>query len=881
MPCSGLSTRTRFTGLLTTVVALFGATSPLVAQARTDPARSGVSRFTVTPSAIGLTAEVRPGEYLGVTGPRSAWLGLETGAAEIWVHPLKVVRDFEVHFQTPLYREPIRGASVARSVDVRPEATTITYSHAAFTVRQHIIAPHAEPGVLLLFDVEAIEPIELVIQFRPVLQYGWPAAFGGQYLFWDAARQAFVLSESLQRRNAVLGTTWPARGEQLPAHRLADAPATFSISVDPVRARTELIPVAVAAGTASRDSVFAAYRRILTRGEALYRERRTWADSVLGATTSVDSPDDALDLALEWAKINLEEQRVCNPDLGCGLVAGWGISGTSVRPGFGWFFGGDAAINTLAMDAVGQWDRVAEGLRFLARYQRADGKIPHEISQAAAHIDWFGDYPYPYYHADTTPYWMLALWKYWQASGDDTTLRELWPAFRKAYAWCLTAETDGDGIIENSVGGYGAIEVGGLGESLHQDIYLAGVWIAALQGTAALARHLGDEALSSQAASLHERARRTLNERYWREAEDQHAFAILVGGATNDNLTAWPGTAAAFRLLDDDRARRTLRKLATDSISADWGARLLSIGSPLYEPLHYNNGAVWPFMTGFVAWGQYAYRRPWAGFHLVDAIKQLTFDWSRGRHAENLSGEFYRPMDETVPHQFFATSMLITPLLRGIVGWEPDAPARKARLAPQLPPDWAFLRVRRLRAAATSLDVEIEQRAGRATTRLRPAGPPLGLEFVQSVPSGARDIAVHIDGRTVTDASVVRIEPGAYDYAVVVTVPLDGGDRVVDVTWTGGLTVQPPRVDLMPGQRSSGVRIIDFTRDASGWLLTLEGASGATYTIDVFGERVTSDDARVEPITETHAALTITFPAGTGRSVRTIPLRPMRVPRNP
>jgi hypothetical protein len=211
----------------------------------------------------------------------------------------------------------------------------------------------------------------------------------------------------------------------------------------------------------------------LDNAQVLYDGSRAWAEDVLSTTTSIDTPDDSLDLALEWAKINLEEQRVCNPDLGCGFVAGWGISGASTRPGFGWFFGGDAAINSLAMDATGQWELVAEDLRFLARYQRDDGKIPHEVSQAAGRMPWFEDYPYPYYHADTTPYWMVAVWELWKASGSDEWLTELWPAYQKAWAWCLTAETDGDGIIENTVGGYGAIEVGGLGENLHQDIYLA------------------------------------------------------------------------------------------------------------------------------------------------------------------------------------------------------------------------------------------------------------------------------------------------------------------------------------------------------------------------------------------------------------------------
>jgi glycogen debranching enzyme len=118
-------------------------------------------------------------------------------------------------------------------------------------------------------------------------------------------------------------------------------------------------------------------------------------------------------------------------------VAGWGPSGQSTRPGFGWFFGGDAAINSLAMSATGMTDEVAQGLRFLAKYQRADGKITHEISQSAGRLPWFTDFPYTYYHADTTPYYLVAVWRYWRATGDEALLRELWPVIKKAAGWCL------------------------------------------------------------------------------------------------------------------------------------------------------------------------------------------------------------------------------------------------------------------------------------------------------------------------------------------------------------------------------------------------------------------------------------------------------------
>lgn len=832
--------------------------------------RTSVAKFEIAASPIQLEGPVRAMEYLGVTGPRSAWLGRETGPAELWVHPLKVAKEFQLHFKVPQYREPVPGVNVARRVTVRPEATTITYTHQNFTVHQHIIAPRDHGGILVLLDVDTFVPLEVVVQFQPVLQYMWPGAFGGQYALWDAARSAFVLSESTRQRNAVIGTSWPSEGEAHPAHRLADAPATFVIPVDSARAARELIPIAIAAGTAPRDTVFAAWRRLIAEAPSIYADARRWAEGVLASSTRIDTPDDSLDLALEWSKVNLEEQRVCNPDLGCGFVAGWGVSGSSTRPGFGWFFGGDAAITSLAMDATGQWSPVAEALRFLARYQRADGKIPHEVSQAAGRMPWFEEYPYPYYHADTTPYWMVAVWKYWKASADEETVRALWNDFKEAYAWCLTAETDGDGIIENSAGGYGAIEVGGLGEGLHQDIYLAAVWIAALEATEELARHLGEPALAEQAAGLRARARATLDEDYWLPDADQHAFGLMMGRRTNANLTAWPGTAASFRVLEPVRAERTLRKLATDSITADWGARLLSVGSDLYEPTHYNNGAVWPFMTGFVAWGQYQYRRGWAGWTLVNAVKRHAFDWGRGRFPENFSGAYYSPMDETVPHQFFAASMLAMPLVRGVLGWEPDAPNARATLAPQLPPHWDRVEVRRLRVGETALAVELLREADAAVVRLRADGPPITVDLVQAVPPGARDVRIAVSGEAAPASAVTA---ATHDILAAVAVPVDAHEREVRVTWTGGLAVGHPSAPLAPGQASGGVRVIDFVAADGGWVLTLEGQAGRSYALDLFGETVRTDAAGVTLTPTEQAARTrldVAFAGERGRVLRVI-----------
>lgn len=818
-----------------------------------------VSKFPIQASPLTLRGDVRPRQYVGVVGRKAAWLGYETGEAELWVHPFKIANDFRLDFRIPEYVEPLRGSDLARTVEIRPELTTITYTHATFTVRQHILAPLNEPGILVLLDVETIRPLEVIVSFRTVFQYAWPGAFGGQYTFWNADEKAFVMSESLRERSGVVGSPWAGHASSHPAHALADAPNVFTIPIDTTRAAREFVPIAITAGTAPRDSVLAMYHSLIEGAERLYRERRAHVDELLASTTSMDTPDDELDLALEWSKVNLDEQLVCNPDLGCGLVAGWGPSKTSTRPGFGWFFGGDAAINTFAMDATAQWDLVAQGLRFLAQYQRDDGKITHEISQSAGRIPWFTEFPYAYYHADTTPYWIVAVWRYWRASGDDGLVRDLWPTIERAYAWCLTVETDGDGIIENTTGGIGAIEVGAIGAQLHQDIYLAAVWIEALEAMRELAAFAGDDALSQGAEALHRTASETLNRDYWREREGHHAFGILRSGGTNDNLTVWPATAAAFRLLDRERAVLTLRKLAADSISADWGARMLSTGSALYDPVHYNMGAVWPFVTGFVSWGQYNYRRPWAGYPLIDALKQMTFDWARGRHPELLSGRFYRPLDEAVPHQFFATSMLVSPLMMGLLGWEPDAPRHRARLAPQLPPQWGRVTVQRLRVGETSIDAEFEQGIGRFVATLSASGPPVTVELAIPFPAGASELRSETPADSIADGQyIVTLSPG-------------GTPSRVELRWAGGLSVVPPTMQLEPGQPSRGIRVLDFQYAGDTWVITVEGVRGRSYDLELYGRPV-SQVTGAEIVGREGAVTTIgvAFPDGMGRETREI-----------
>ena len=87
------------------------------------------------------------------SGRRAAFLGREDGSFEAWVYPLKILHDFRLSFGIAAYADPIPGASLASTVDIRPEAATVRYSHAAFTVDATWLVPLDQPGGLVLLDV--------------------------------------------------------------------------------------------------------------------------------------------------------------------------------------------------------------------------------------------------------------------------------------------------------------------------------------------------------------------------------------------------------------------------------------------------------------------------------------------------------------------------------------------------------------------------------------------------------------------------------------------------------------------------------------------------------------------------------------------------------
>ena len=84
-----------------------------------------------------------------------------------------------------------------------------------------------------------------------------------------------------------------------------------------------------------------------------------------------------------------------------------------------------------------------------------------------------------------------------------------------AREWLARAtDADGDGLMDNARAGAGAIEVGDLGVGLKSDVYMAAVWVKALEALPAMARAMGDSAFAREADALHAKALAACHDRY-------------------------------------------------------------------------------------------------------------------------------------------------------------------------------------------------------------------------------------------------------------------------------------------------------------------------------------------------------------------------------
>jgi glycogen debranching enzyme len=815
-----------------------------------------VPRFPLQGGGLVLERPAQAGRFFDVVGRRSAVLGYENRPLEAWVYPLKVLDDFHLSFRLKDYPLDIEGEDVTARICVRPEATTLTYVHAAFTIRQVIFAPVDEPGVVMLLDVDSVLPLTITGSFRPRLRLMWPAGLMTPNLEWEEETHAYVLTEESKRFVAVVGSPGARDVSLMPyQEEPRDVPIRFVIEAPPAESRSGLIPIVFAASVEGRTMAKATYERLLGSLAHLYDRNVEHYRRLESETVSITTPDPRLDESFAWAKVGVDKGMATNPLLGTGLLAGFRTSGDSERPGYAWFFGRDALWTALAVDAFGDFPATRSALDFLRTYQRGDGKIPHEISQSASLLPWFTGYPYPWNSADATPLYVIAHADHWRATGDHAFLQASWESILKAWRFSAATDTDGNGLVENTHFGHGWVEGGPLYPP-HEEIYLQGVFIEASKGLAEMAEAMGEPGVAREARAAAERTRAATESTYWRDDRGFYGFATmlppdkppraepgpnrerrqarmeaLARARFIDEDTVLPAVPLFWRALEEGRAQREIDHLGGGALATDWGSRLLSDRSELYDPLSYHYGSVWPLFTGWTATAAYGYGRPHVGLQALMANALLRSRSALGYLTELLSGDYLTPFGRSSHHQVWSEAMVVIPLLRGLLGLEEGGGGKILRFAPQLPASWDKVQVRNVSVGASRYDLSLLRESGRETlTALRQGGgEPLRLVFAPAFPLDARVRSVAINGR---DARFDRKERGDVQLAEVEIDKAPARTEVV-YRYDEGTDVYTRFEEAPQGARSQGLRILSSRAEGSALRLRLEGLGGRSYALKV------------------------------------------------
>jgi glycogen debranching enzyme len=848
--------------LLATFLFVAGATTAADKDADKDKDQS---------TSLELTRPVRTWEFLSAVGTRAGIFGNESGRIEAWVYPLKIFRDFHLRFHTEDRALP--AESLARTIIVRPESTTIVYTSDTFSVRETFFVPVDQPGAIITFEVETEFPLEIEAVFRRDFQLEWPAALGATYVNWEQERNAFFFGEEQKKFVAFLGSPTAAeRRREYQTNYSSESDNSFRLGATEKGKDTKVIVLAASVqGRADAETV---YQHLTEQYPQLIRQSADYYRQYLSRTVSVQLPDEQLQRAYDWSRVSMIQGLVTNPYLGTGLVAGYRTSGESQRPGFAWFFGRDSMWTSLALDTSGDFATTRQALEFIGKYQREDGKIPHEIAQGANFVPWFKEYPYAYASADATPLYIIAMNDYIVESGDTAFAQAKWDSVWKAYQF-LRSTYDAQGLPQNFGFGHGWVEGGPL-LPVKTELYQSGLGAEALRALNNLAHLTGKETESKELQAAFERQRTLVNNSFWLPDKKRFAFALDKDNQPLDEASVLSTVPMWFGLLDEEKSAEMITQLSDSNHQADWGMRIISGQATRYSGGGYHYGSVWPLFTGWASVGEYRYHHEHPAYANLRANALLALDGSPGHVTEVLSGDYYQGLSTSSPHQIWSAAMVVAPVLRGMLGLSTDAQNITLTLAPHLPADWPGFAIHTIHVGDATMDLSYAKTQDAIELEIKNTGSKnCAVEFEPALSLRARVLSAELSGHAVP----FHMQNHGTDQHVITHVSVPPGTTRLRIRIANdfGVSYQPELPQL--GSPSEGLRILSESWSDSNDQLTLSisGSPETDYEFSVSNPREVSfvDGAElvregdsgwlhlITPIADTHnsahATITIHF----------------------
>jgi glycogen debranching enzyme len=837
----------RLAAFLSTFVLVASCLLSPLARAQSAPALAPLPDFTGRAASRELTIsrEVDTSKPVSVIGPRGALLGTQDGQYEAWVFPWKIFSGMRMTAEMQDYPVPISVNDHAAWIDVKPDHTTITYSHANFTIRQIMVAPKQTPdgaGVLVFYQIQAIRPMTLTLSLEPVMDRMWPADSSDhpnpEWVQTPGGSGFYILHENLPGPAAAMALPGAGPGILAPYQERAHTwPLQFVLHYDPAKDKDRLYPLLISVANTDQASTKEAFAHSLaaldSSAASIYQANEEYYRGFVAQHTALESPDTDLNAAFSWAEVAIDQLRVQTIDhKEEALTAGFVGSGDAARPGFGWFFGRDALWTLYAVNSYGDTETTRQEIEFLLHRQRADGKIMHEWSQTADLVDW-KSLPYEYASADSTELLPMAMDDYLKISGDRALVESSWDALARAWNF-ETTHVSADGIYNNGQG-TGWVE-SWVPSMPQQEIYLAALDVQASLAFAHLAETTGHTDLASQAKDRAAKLRARIEKEYFLPAADFYAFSHNADGSTDDTATIFPAVAWWDGDYSLDHSDAMLNRWASSEFSTDWGTRILSDKVSFYDPISYHQGTVWPLFTGWVSVAEYRTGRPLSAYAHLMQNAGLTWAQDLGSATELLSGQFYQVLGRSTAHQLWSSAMIISPVLRGMFGLEWNAAQHSLSVTPHLPADWDTATLRNLPFGNGRVDLNFTRRG--------------------------QELLVQASGPAAQELKLSSHTAGASMEGAALRIPLPP----VEI----GIHQTPPPF----GDETRQMKVLDEKSTPHSLTLTLAAQGGSQQTLFVKenapGLQLRTADAKIDAQENGVRSLAVTFPAGSGYVTKTV-----------
>jgi glycogen debranching enzyme len=812
-------------------------------------------------ASLELARPARSWEFLDATGQRASVLGKEDGSAEAYVYPLKLFGDLRFSFE--IEGRVIPASAISRRVISHPGSVSLVYTGDEFRVVETLLVPVHQAGGIIRLQIQTHNPLTVRFTLHPDFQLMWPASFGSAFGQWNPNDHLFVMGADGQPYAAVLGgTDLKLDSADYATNYSSQSQIDFLLgTVDGSATRI----LAFGGSMKSRAEAQQIEANLLQNAAAIEEETEGFYEHYLSQTVSVSLPDRDLQTAYDWSRLSLVKGLVENPFLGKGLVAGYGLSKGAYRPGFAWFFGRDSFWSSFAFNSDGDWSNSRTAIAFIAKFQRDDGKIPHEISQSASQVAWAKDYPYEYASADATPLFVIAVRDYVEQSGDQAFAAQMWPRVLKAMQFSRST-FDTEGFPKNFSVGHGWVEGGPL-LPVRVELYLAGCYVEAVRSLSQLAQWTGHAAEANTLSQEATKKQQKLDDLFWLNSTGAYAFAIGTDGKPVDEPTVLALVPEWWSLLNLNHAQTMISHLAGEDHQSDWGMRIISSKAKLYNPSGYHFGSVWPLFTGWASVGEYRAHRAGPAFGNLKANSWLALDGAGGNTTEVISGESYSPLSTATPHQIWSAAMVISPLLRGLFGLKVDSLDKQITLEPHFPASWSDMSLRHVRLGRDGyVDFAFHRDATKLTLQM--TNHSTGAWTLTFSPAYSRYTTV-----TAATLEHAPIHWTRNNYmtdwhpTIKAAIPAAGATLQITHRQLFDIDIAAPAPQL--AEPSSNLKLLSKTwsADNKSLQMTVSGLAGHTYQLPVVGLEYAS---QIAGATRDGNSLRVTLPAGTGYISSTI-----------